>query len=93
MSEFVSADLGPDGVQSGHMGLYWFGHEWPYVQWILLLLVLPCTRVLVVGVTSFREKERILGLFRGGCVCVVLVRCVCVLPRCGPYLPFYSFQG
>jgi hypothetical protein len=25
MSEFVSARLGLDGVQSGHMGVYWFG--------------------------------------------------------------------
>jgi hypothetical protein len=25
MSEFVSARLGTDGVQSGHMGVYWFG--------------------------------------------------------------------
>jgi hypothetical protein len=55
--------LGPDDVQSGHKGVYWFGQEWPYVQWILLLLMLPCTGVLVVGVTSFREREWILGLF------------------------------
>jgi hypothetical protein len=27
MSEFVSARLGPDGVQSVHKGLYWFGQE------------------------------------------------------------------
>jgi hypothetical protein len=31
-SEFVSARLGPDGVQSGHKDLYWFGQEWPYIQ-------------------------------------------------------------
>jgi hypothetical protein len=45
--------LGLDGVQSIHKDVYWFGHEQPYVQWVLLLLVLPCTGVLVVGVTSF----------------------------------------
>jgi hypothetical protein len=56
MSEFVSMRLGPDGVQSGHKGLYWFRQECPYVQWVLLLLVLPCTGVLVVGVTSFFER-------------------------------------
>jgi hypothetical protein len=28
-SEFVSARVGPDGVQSGYKGLYWFGQEWP----------------------------------------------------------------
>jgi hypothetical protein len=63
MSEFVFVRLGPDDVQSRHKGVYWFGQEWPYVQWILLLLMLPCTGVLVVGVTSFREREWILGLF------------------------------
>jgi hypothetical protein len=26
-SEFVSARLDPDGVQSGHKGVYWFGQE------------------------------------------------------------------
>jgi hypothetical protein len=26
-------------------------------------------------------------------VCVDLVICVSVVPRCGPCLPFYSFQG
>jgi hypothetical protein len=70
MSEFVSARLGPNGVQSGHKGVYWFWQEWPYVQWILLLLVLSCIGVLVVGVTSFREKEQILGPFRGGVCCL-----------------------
>jgi hypothetical protein len=63
MSKFVSARLGLDGVQSGHKDVYWFGHERPYVQWVLLLLVLPYTRVLIVGVTSFHERERIPGLF------------------------------
>jgi hypothetical protein len=66
----VSARLGLDGVQSGHKDVYWFGQKWPYVQWVLLLLVLPCTRVLVVGVTSFRERERIPGLFGGGVCCL-----------------------
>jgi hypothetical protein len=61
-SKFVSAHLGPDGVQCGHKGLYWFGQKYPYVQWILLLLVLLCTRVLAVGVTNFRERERIPSL-------------------------------
>jgi hypothetical protein len=64
-SKFVSARLGPDGVQCGHKGLYWFGQRCPYVQWILLLLVLPCTGVLVVGVISFRKRERIPSLFGG----------------------------
>jgi hypothetical protein len=64
-SKFVSVRLGLDGVQSRHKGLYWFEQEWPYVQWILRLLVLPCTGVFVVGVTSFREGERIPGLFGG----------------------------
>jgi hypothetical protein len=64
-------------VQSEHKDVYWFRQERPYVQWIQLLLVLPCTRVLVVGVTSFQEREQILGLFGGGvCVCVDLERCV-----------------
>jgi hypothetical protein len=42
--------------------VYMFEHERPYVQWVLLLLVLPFTGVLVVGVTSFQEREWILGL-------------------------------
>jgi hypothetical protein len=63
MSEFVSARLGLDSVQSGYKGVYWFGQERHYVQWILLLLMLPYTEVLVVVVTSFREREWILGLF------------------------------
>jgi hypothetical protein len=37
--------------------------------------LLPCTGVLAVGVTSFREMERIPGLFGEG-VCADLVRCV-----------------
>jgi hypothetical protein len=49
MSKFISARLGLDGVQSGHKDIYWFRHERPYVQWVLLLLVLLCTGVLVVG--------------------------------------------
>jgi hypothetical protein len=50
-------------VQSGHKDVYWFGHERPYIQWVSLWFVLPCTKVLVVGVTSFfRERERIPGL-------------------------------
>jgi hypothetical protein len=64
-SEFVFVRLGPDEVQSRHKDVYWFGHKRPYVQWVLLLLVLPCTGVLVVGVTSFRERERIPSLFLG----------------------------
>jgi hypothetical protein len=52
-SEFVSVRLDPDGVQSGHKDIYWFGHERSYVQWISLRFMLPCTRVLVVGVTNF----------------------------------------
>jgi hypothetical protein len=63
MSEFVSMHLGQDGVQCGHKGLYWFGQKYPYIQWMLLLLMLLCTRVLVIGVTSFREREQIPSLF------------------------------
>jgi hypothetical protein len=64
-SKFVSTRLGPDGVQCEHKDLYWFGHKCPYVQWILLLHVLPCTGLFVVGVTSFREREQIPSLFGG----------------------------
>jgi hypothetical protein len=53
-------------VQSGHKDVYWFGHERPYVQWVSLRFVLLCTRVLVVGVTSFREREQVPGLLSGG---------------------------
>jgi hypothetical protein len=60
-SEFVSTCPGPDGVQRRHNGLYWFGQKYPYVEWILLLFVLSCTRVLVVGVI----REWIPGLFGG----------------------------
>jgi hypothetical protein len=45
--------LGPDGVHSEHKGVYRFGQDQPYVQWIRLLLVLPYIGVLIVGVTSF----------------------------------------
>jgi hypothetical protein len=38
-SEFVSACLSPDGVQSEHKDVYWFGQERPYVQWFMLLLL------------------------------------------------------
>jgi hypothetical protein len=65
-SEFVSERLDPDGVQSGHKDIYWFGHERPYVQWVLLRFVLPCTGVLVVGVTRFRERKHIPSLLIGG---------------------------
>jgi hypothetical protein len=61
-SEFVPVRLGPNYVQSGHKDVYWFGHERPYIQWVSLRFVLPCTGVLVVGVTSFRERKQILGL-------------------------------
>jgi hypothetical protein len=65
MSEFVYARLGLDGVQCGYKGLYWFKQKHPYVQWMFLLLMLPCTEVLIVGVTSFREREQIPSLFFG----------------------------
>jgi len=64
-SKFVTARLGLDGVQCEHKGLYWFRQECPYVQWMLLMLMLPGTRVLVVGVTSVRERVQIPGLFGG----------------------------
>jgi hypothetical protein len=44
-------------------GVYWFGQDRPYIHWIRLLLVLPYTGVLTVEVTSFQEREQILGLF------------------------------
>jgi hypothetical protein len=53
-------------VQSGHKDVYWFGHERPYVQWVSMRIVLPCTGVLVVGVTSFREREQVPSLLSGG---------------------------
>jgi hypothetical protein len=55
-SKFISARLDLDGVQYGHKDVYWFGHERPYIQWVSLWFVLPCTGVLVVGVTSFFER-------------------------------------
>jgi hypothetical protein len=53
-------------VQRGHKDIYWFGHKQPYVQWVSLRFVLPCTGVLVVGVTSFREREQVPSLLSGG---------------------------
>jgi hypothetical protein len=35
--------------------------------------VLPCTGVLIVGVTNFRERERIPSLFGGVCILECLV--------------------
>jgi hypothetical protein len=90
MSEFVTVHLGLDGVQSGHKDVYWFWQERPYVQWVLWLLVLPYTGVLLVGVTSFRVREQILGLN----MCVWCHSEVCPLcsfkespHRCGLCLP------
>jgi hypothetical protein len=60
-SEFVYVCLGLDGVQCRHEGLEWFGQECPYVQWVLRLLVLPCTGVLVIGVTSFRKLFQVVA--------------------------------
>jgi hypothetical protein len=60
----MTACLDSDGVQYRHEGLYWFGQECPYVQWVLLLLVLSYTGVLIIGVTSFQERERIPSLVR-----------------------------
>jgi hypothetical protein len=53
-------------MQSGHKDVFWFEHEQPYVQWILLRFMLPCTGVLIVGVTSFREREQVPSLLGGG---------------------------
>jgi hypothetical protein len=53
-------------VQSRHKDIYWFRHKRPYVQCVSLRFMLPCTGVLVVGVTSFREREQVLGLLSGG---------------------------
>jgi hypothetical protein len=53
-------------VQNRHKDVYWFGHERPYVQWVSLRIVLPCTGVLVVGVTSLREREQVSSLLSGG---------------------------
>jgi hypothetical protein len=74
MSKFVTARLGLDGVQCEHKGLYWFRQECSYIQWILLLLMLPYTGVLIVGVTSFREKEQIPSLWWRMSLCFWLVR-------------------
>jgi hypothetical protein len=61
-------------VQSGHKG------EWSYVQWVLLLLVLPYTRVLAVGVKAFKKGSESQVSFEGWCVCVdILARSVCVV--------------
>jgi hypothetical protein len=62
--------------------------------------VLSCTGVLVVGVTSFREREQIPNLLGGVLVWVLGHRgvfstrvCFDQGPSwCGPCLPFYSFQ-
>jgi hypothetical protein len=84
-------------VQSAHKGVYWFGQERPYVQWIRLLLVLPCTRVLVVGVTSFREREQNLGFFGGsGVLCLfqsVVVRFVSFSHEASCASPFIVSKG
>jgi hypothetical protein len=63
-----------------------------YIQWILLLLALPCTKVLVVGVTSFREREQIPGLFGGACVLECLVSEVGVIDV-APASPFIVPKG
>jgi hypothetical protein len=70
-------------VQSRHKGVYWFGQEQPYVQWLLLLLVLPCTRgARSRGYKLSREGADPRSL-RGRCVCVVvLARCVSLVSLC-----------
>jgi hypothetical protein len=73
-------------VQSGRKDVYWFRQKLSYVQWIQLLLMLSCTEVLVVGVTSFVVLAR----------CVFLVFCVCSIG--GPFdvppaSPFIVFKG
>jgi hypothetical protein len=85
-------------VQSGHKDVYWLGHERPYVQWISLRFVLPCSRVLVVGVTSFREREQVPSLLSGGggfdrfdCDCYSTR--FCSPPRSGPCPPFIASKG
>jgi hypothetical protein len=55
---------------------------------ILLLFMLSCTGVLIVGVTSFRERERIPGLFSGVCVC--LSECVLLILDVAPASPTTS---
>jgi hypothetical protein len=85
-------------VQSRHKDVYWFGHEWPYVQWVLLLLMLPCTGVLIVGVTNFsREGADPRSLL--GCVCCADE--VCSIRLClfllfldvAPTTPFIASKG
>jgi hypothetical protein len=75
-SGFISAHLVPDGVQTKHKDVYWFRHERPYIQWVSLRFMLPCTGVLVVGVTSFREREQVPSLLGGGGGVRFLLRCV-----------------
>jgi hypothetical protein len=53
-------------VQSRHKDVYWFRHERPYVLWVSLRFLLPCTGVLAVGVTSFQEREQVPSLLDGG---------------------------
>jgi hypothetical protein len=65
-SEFVSARLDPNGVQSGHKDVYWFKHKWPYVQWVSLRFVLSYTEVLIIGVTNFRERDQVPSLLSDG---------------------------
>jgi hypothetical protein len=55
-SEFIYVHLGLDGVQSEHKDVYWFKHEWPYVYWVSLQFMLPCTGVLVVGGYKLFER-------------------------------------
>jgi hypothetical protein len=55
-------------VQSEHKGLHWFERKGPYVQWMLLLLMLPFTRVFVVGVTSLSREGMDPRSLVNGCV-------------------------
>jgi hypothetical protein len=73
----------------------WFEQKCPYIQWMLLLLMLPCTRVLVVGVTSFFERgsRSQVSLVMGELECLLRELCFNRGPLgCGPCLPFYSSQ-
>jgi hypothetical protein len=61
--------------------------------------VLPCTRVLVVGVTSFREREQVPSLLSGGGVWFLL-RCVLAVVALSwmllhllPTSPFITSKG
>jgi hypothetical protein len=56
-------------VQSGHKGVYWSEQERHYVQWVLPLLVLPCTGVLVVGGYKLSRDGADPRSLRGRCVC------------------------